>query len=94
MIIYGNEINIDIKEYLAKGNTISELTNWVESAGLDVILTPLKAYVGVICGNEHVLESSAYAEAETQFADLCEELPYALAGTKGMWVIEEEDIIL
>lgn len=94
MIIYGNEINIDIKEYLAKGHLISELTDSVENAGLDVILTPLKAYAGLICRSGYSLESGSYAEVMTQFNNLCEELPYALAGTKGMWVIEEEDIIL
>lgn len=93
MIVYGNEINIDIKEYLSMGHTISELTEKVESVGLDVVLTPLKTYVGVICGNGHVLENRAYVEAMKQFNNLCEELPYVLAGTKGMWDVEEEDIV-
>ena len=93
MIIYGNKINLDLKEYLAKGHSISELTDPLENVGFDVILTPLKSYVGVIYGNRYSLEDDFYAEVERQFADLCKESPYNLAGTTGMWTVEEEDII-
>ena len=93
MIIYGNKINLDLKEYLAKGHSISELTDPLENVGFDVILTPLKSYAGVIYGNRYSLEDDFYAEVERQFADLCKELSYNLAGTTGMWNVEEEDII-
>ena len=93
MIIYGNKIKFDLKKYLATGHSISELVEEVENAGFDVILTPLVSYVGIIYGNRYSLEDDFYAEVERQFADLCKESPYNLAGTTGMWTVEEEDII-
>ena len=68
MIIYGNEIDFDLKKYLDMGHSISELTDLIENAGFDIILTPLKSYVGIICGSKYSLEDDFYAEAKRQFA--------------------------